>query len=1025
MAKKISLSVLALVFALALAFGFAVIPAGKVSAAGAVIAETKAAEGAYNISTEDNDTKFVVSAKWGTTVNTNGGAQMKIAATESEISTVNFTIENTGGSDLKIAVVALNTNDGLGNGKNKFAVISATDCTASDIDSGYGAKLPAIATGTSKNVSVTFDGNIVKETSDGSFVYLDFSHYDGMPNNSAFTVSNISFGESSQEPDPEPAISEGDFYMEGAAIRFDLDTGLRFTALLKESAYVENAEYGIVIFPLDQMTGIDLSAFDKDADYISLIGQYASDYIAERKAKNPDFAYTMETEPVLRQGEGLYELKGTIAEIVYNNLGRKFFAVAYAKISEKTYYSEFSSNYGASVAQVAADIYGDEDNEEDEIAILNDIIVRNACRKSGITLEAYNAGVDGQFAITISDKEINVGQTATLSPAATLNGKAINATFTFESEDTSVATIEGSAVTGVKDGSTTLNVYADYYGIKFNTAITVNVSTAVIPTYQVSVTNGTGSGSYQAGELVTIVANNIENKRFTGWTATGVTLSNASASTTTFEMPAGAVTVTANYVDLYAVSVTDGSADKATAAAGETVTITANAPEAGKEFDGWTATGVTLANASASTTTFEMPANAVTLTAKYKDIATSDTETISAIQTFTNGGNWKSSERTDGNKTATFTSEGVPYGGGGQGAHWALVTVDGASGKNMITFTLSATSAGTVQVGVPTAINMYNTYNNNNLAVLDGVTYDGAAATKVSDKNLYNIPLTANTEYTVVITLKDTISTNSVNIAIWPWNVANWGGTLTVKDFTFTEPTAYSITMSSAASDLASVSDSSATAGKKITLTAKDSGKAVTGFSYESTAGNGEVTGNSFTMPAADVTITSVTVEENSGETITKFQSWENGLKVGGAESSDNYGDTSITATSTRSNGGGTGDALAIMVSNSSGKTTVTLTVKNACTGDNNSTINLRICAKDSWNKYDDHKIQTISSVSGTGVTKYDNDKYAKLSLSKGDEVTLTITFNNALSTHNLQFIAYADGTGFIGDLVISNISFS
>ena len=70
----------------------------------------------------------------------------------------------------------------------------------------------------------------------------------------------------------------------------------------------------------------------------------------------------------------------------------------------------------------------------------------------------------------------------------------------------------------------------------------------------------------------------------------------------------------------YSVTVNKGTANPVAAEEGETVTITANAPEAGKVFAGWTSSdGVVFADASASTTTFVMPAKNVTVTATYAD----------------------------------------------------------------------------------------------------------------------------------------------------------------------------------------------------------------------------------------------------------------------------------------------------------------------------------------------------------------------------------------------------------------------
>ncbi len=70
----------------------------------------------------------------------------------------------------------------------------------------------------------------------------------------------------------------------------------------------------------------------------------------------------------------------------------------------------------------------------------------------------------------------------------------------------------------------------------------------------------------------------------------------------------------------YSVTVVNGTSDKAAAVSGETVTITANEPETGKIFSKWTSSDVTIANETDSTTTFTMPAKAVTVTANYVDI---------------------------------------------------------------------------------------------------------------------------------------------------------------------------------------------------------------------------------------------------------------------------------------------------------------------------------------------------------------------------------------------------------------------
>ncbi len=85
-------------------------------------------------------------------------------------------------------------------------------------------------------------------------------------------------------------------------------------------------------------------------------------------------------------------------------------------------------------------------------------------------------------------------------------------------------------------------------------------------------------------------------------------------------------TVTVNPV-MYSVTVTGGTANPAAAEAGATVTITANTPESGKEFDSWTTEiSVTFADANAPETTFTMPASTVTVTATYKDEIPAETK---------------------------------------------------------------------------------------------------------------------------------------------------------------------------------------------------------------------------------------------------------------------------------------------------------------------------------------------------------------------------------------------------------------
>ena len=156
-------------------------------------------------------------------------------------------------------------------------------------------------------------------------------------------------------------------------------------------------------------------------------------------------------------------------------------------------------------------------------------------------------------------------------------------------------------------------------------AVTVTATYEVIPTYAVTVNNGTGSGNYTAGTTVTITANAPPaGQQFKEWitTSAGVFFADFESATTTFTMPANAVTVTATYeAILYPVTVNSGTGS-GNYAAGATVTITANAPPAGQQFKEWQVIngGITLSSTTATTATFTMPANAVEVNAIFEAI---------------------------------------------------------------------------------------------------------------------------------------------------------------------------------------------------------------------------------------------------------------------------------------------------------------------------------------------------------------------------------------------------------------------
>ena len=106
----------------------------------------------------------------------------------------------------------------------------------------------------------------------------------------------------------------------------------------------------------------------------------------------------------------------------------------------------------------------------------------------------------------------------------------------------------------------------------------------------------------------------------------------------TYEVPAASAPT-------YTVTVNNGTGS-GDYAEGASVTITANAPDTGKQFKEWTTEdGVIFADATASTTTFTMPAKPVTITAVFEDIAYSVTVEGGTLADGTTSGSFKVYEK--------------------------------------------------------------------------------------------------------------------------------------------------------------------------------------------------------------------------------------------------------------------------------------------------------------------------------------------------------------------------------------------
>ncbi len=217
-------------------------------------------------------------------------------------------------------------------------------------------------------------------------------------------------------------------------------------------------------------------------------------------------------------------------------------------------------------------------------------------------------------------------------PSATRVFSGANISFNAQGEGGNAPTVNSWAVNGT---AITVDNMVDY-GMTSPTATTLTIDelaadTNVVAnletnTYPVTINGSraanTGAASYESGSLVTIYAGSPESGyRFSGWVG-NIAPTNATATTTTFVMPAYAINLTATWQNTtrYDVTVNGSqgvvSTGEGTYLAGEQVDIDAGSL-AGYTFNGWQAVGITLANSSQAKTSFIMPANDVDLRATW------------------------------------------------------------------------------------------------------------------------------------------------------------------------------------------------------------------------------------------------------------------------------------------------------------------------------------------------------------------------------------------------------------------------
>ncbi len=317
---------------------------------------------------------------------------------------------------------------------------------------------------------------------------------------------------------------------------------------------------------------------------------------------------------------------------------------ATVKIPGNYYYGIFNNNGNVVITSnsdvdISSDISGNNGictYEGGDLTIENSIV---SIRANGYAADLEKGKLsikDSIVELTRTSNYYEVIRTGNSSAANTIDLSGTGTvTLTASGEQTSYAMITGKVTLGPNTkcemGTPDGNSYDGVYDTASNTTVLKFVHESAAPTtYTVSFDANGGTGTMAdvtgvSGEY-TLPANGFTapaGKQFKAWSVGGVEKAAGDKITVTAN-----TTVTAVWEAVeYNVTVTGGTASVGAgtpitkATMGTAVTLTANAAPSGKVFDKWEVVsgGITLADANSATTTFTMPASAVSVKATYKN----------------------------------------------------------------------------------------------------------------------------------------------------------------------------------------------------------------------------------------------------------------------------------------------------------------------------------------------------------------------------------------------------------------------
>ncbi len=367
--------------------------------------------------------------------------------------------------------------------------------------------------------------------------------------------------------------------------------------------------------------------------------------------------------------------------------------------------------------------------------------------------------------------------------------------------------------------------------------VTVSASFTVL-SYNITATaspvaggNVSGGGTYAYGSTATLVATASSDYTFVNWTENGTSVS--SSATYSFTVT-GARDLVANFsqnvtsYNITCAAVTGGiiTADKTTASAGETVTLTISL-NSGYLFGAWNVT-TTAGNAvTVANNQFTMPASDVTVSATL--VESNEPEVVLMHSGSINTCN------------ATFYDSGGPDGNYGNSENYTLTFYPGsANSAIMAVFSSFLVESGYEQ-----------------LYIYDGTSTSATLIGKYSNANSPGTVLATNADGALTFRFTSDVSVNK----------AGWEAAVSCVSPSYFTITCASVTGGTVQSDL-----SSAMQGTVITLTAMpDESHHFGSWNVTDAGGNAiAVTDNTFVMPASDVTVSAIF--EEGAATVTHYQ---------------------------------------------------------------------------------------------------------------------------------------------------------